>query len=114
MMSTAIKNFADQFTYQPVIENAKRLKKYDRYFVLGMGGSHLAADLALLANPTLPLSIHSDYGLPSTILQSKRPLVIASSYSGNTEEIIDGVKTENQRFVLGYVMCPFVMIFHLS
>jgi len=93
MMSQAIKNFASQFVYEPTIENARSLKKYDHYFLIGMGGSHLAADLAMLADPNLPLTVHSDYGLPSTILQAKKPLVIASSYSGNTEEVIDGMKT---------------------
>lgn len=91
MMLDAIKNFPTQFEYQPIIVNAKYLKKADRYFYIGMGGSHLAADLALMCNPKLPLSVSSDYGLPSQIELAKRPLVIASSYSGNTEETIDGL-----------------------
>ncbi len=91
-MSDAIKNFATQFTYQPVVKNAKKLKTYDRYFLIGMGGSHLPADLALLWNPNLPLEVHNDYGLPRGLASSKKPLVIACSYSGNTEETIDGLK----------------------
>ena len=55
-----------------------------------MGGSHLAADLAKLWNSQLPLTIVSDYGLPPEV--TKKDLVIASSYSGNTEETIDGLK----------------------
>ncbi|MBI2475382.1 bifunctional phosphoglucose/phosphomannose isomerase [Candidatus Uhrbacteria bacterium] len=90
MMSDAIKNFPKQFSYKPVIELTKRLKKFSHYYVIGMGGSHLAADLALIWNPKLPLTIVSDYGLPSRV--TKKDLVIASSYSGNTEEIIDGLK----------------------
>ncbi len=92
MMSDAIKNFPKQFSYQPVIENAQRLKSADRYFYIGMGGSHLAADLALIANPNLPLSVSSDYGLPSEIGSCKKPLMIAGSYSGNTEETLDGFR----------------------
>lgn len=90
MMSDAIKNFPSQFSYQPVIEQEKKIKAPSQIFFLGMGGSHLAADLALLCNPHLPLSIWSDYGLPHQIDQTKNSLVIAGSYSGNTEETIDG------------------------
>ncbi len=97
MMSDALKNFPKQFAYQPVIENAKKLKKYDRYFLIGMGGSHLPADLALLWNPNLPLEVRSDYGLSPMITFAKKPLVIACSYSGNTEETIDGVKLAIKR-----------------
>ena len=92
MMSDAIKHVPQQFTYQPVIENARVLKPYDQIFFIGMGGSHLAADLALLWNPNLPMSVTSDYGLPTQIKHAKRPLVIAGSYSGNTEETLDGYR----------------------
>ena len=91
MMRDAIQNFAAQFTFQPKLENAHRLPKYRQYILLGMGGSHLAADLALVTRPDLPLVIHSDYGLPALPAKElKSSLVIASSYSGNTEEALDG------------------------
>ncbi len=89
-MSDAIKNFPSQFSYVPTIEQSNHLKSFDHAFFIGMGGSHLAADLALLWNPNLPLTISSDYGLPAQLQHAKRPLVIAGSYSGNTEETIDG------------------------
>lgn len=91
MMYDAIKNFNTQFSFEPAIENAERLKKFSRAVVLGMGGSHLAASLLRITHPELPLIIHSDYGLPP--LWGKNPsdtLVIASSYSGNTEEVLSG------------------------
>ncbi|MBI5358659.1 hypothetical protein HZB69_03500 [Candidatus Amesbacteria bacterium] len=54
--------------------------------VVGMGGSHLAADLLKLLKPDLDLTVYSDYGL----LKSKpNELVVLSSYSGNTEEVLD-------------------------
>lgn len=96
-MSEAILNFSKQLNFQPVIENAGRPKKYDSYFLLGMGGSHLSADLALWWNPELPLRVHSDYGLPPGVAAAKRPLIIACSYSGNTEEVIDGLKLAIKR-----------------
>lgn len=93
MMQDAILGFADQFSYKPIVENAQALKKKKRFLVLGMGGSHLAADLALAYDPSLPLTVHSDYGLPAMSKTDLRDsLVIASSYSGNTEEVIDGLK----------------------
>ena len=92
MMLDAIKSFADQFAYKPVIVNAKKLKKYKKYILSGMGGSHLSADLARIYDPALPLIIRSDYGLPQMLAhEHKHSLFIASSYSGNTEEVIDGL-----------------------
>lgn len=96
-MSAAILNFSKQLDYRPTVENAKKLKKYDSYILLGMGGSHLPADLALLWKPELSLRVHSDYGLPAGSAAEKRPLIIACSYSGNTEEVIDGLKLAMKR-----------------
>ncbi len=97
-MSDAINNFAKQFAYQPVFGNVKKIKSYKRYILLGMGGSHLAADLALVLKPELPLIIHSDYGLPAVPAKDlKESLIIASSYSGNTEEVIDGLEQARKK-----------------
>lgn len=97
-MSDAIKNFAAQFSFRPKLENAKRLPKYQNYILLGMGGSHLAADLALVAEPELPLMVHSDYGLPALrASELKNSLIIASSYSGNTEEVLDGFEQARKK-----------------
>ncbi|MBP9760997.1 MAG: hypothetical protein KBD15_02015 [Candidatus Magasanikbacteria bacterium] len=93
MMSTAILNFAKQFEYKPTVENKQHLKKKKRIIVLGMGGSHLGADVIATLKPEVPLTIHSDYGLPALSKQDlKESLIIASSYSGNTEEVIDGMQ----------------------
>lgn len=88
MMDRAIRDFAKQFAYEPSIENEGKLQRLPKTLVLGMGGSHLAADLLSVWNPALPLRVHSDYGLPAGDLADT--LVIASSYSGNTEEVLDG------------------------
>ncbi|MDP2692426.1 MAG: bifunctional phosphoglucose/phosphomannose isomerase [bacterium] len=93
MMSDAINKFADQFAFEPAIVNEKKLKNnYKKYILSGMGGSHLAADLARIYDPALPLIIRSDYGLPQMLAhEHKHSLFIASSYSGNTEEVIDAL-----------------------
>ncbi len=93
MMQTAILNFAKQFEYHPTIENKTALKKKKRIIVLGMGGSHLGADVIAAIKPTLPLMVYSDYGLPSLSKQELQDsLIIASSYSGNTEEVLEGLQ----------------------
>lgn len=57
--------------------------------VVGMGGSHLAADLLKLLKPDLDLTVYSDYG----ILKSKPgELIVLCSYSGNTEEVLDAYR----------------------
>lgn len=98
MMQTAIENFAQQFSFSPKIENKNKLKKYKKFVVLGMGGSHLAADILKLYKPTLSMTIHSDYGLPTLDEKTlKESLIIASSYSGNTEEVIEGLERALQK-----------------
>jgi glucose/mannose-6-phosphate isomerase len=63
-----------------------------------MGGSHLAADIVHSYNPNIQLLIHSDYGLPGCDVKTlKNSLVIASSYSGNTEEVIEGLETARKK-----------------
>ena len=61
----------------------------DRVVILGMGGSAIAGDLfralAALESP-VPIISHRGYDLP--LLVDGRTLLIASSYSGNTEETL--------------------------
>jgi glucose/mannose-6-phosphate isomerase len=58
---------------------------FDSMVVAGMGGSALPGDLLLATNATtVPLTIHRSYDLPRMV--SHQPLVIVSTYSGNTEE----------------------------
>jgi glucose/mannose-6-phosphate isomerase len=94
-MRSAILNFAKQFSFEPKVENAKALGAYDHFIVAGMGGSHLAADLLLMQRPELALKVHADYGLPARM--NKDALVIASSYSGNTEETLDAYASARKR-----------------
>lgn len=89
-MKEAIKNFNQQFEYEPKIENAAGLRHFNKFVVVGMGGSHLAADLLKVWNPYFDVIVHEDYGLPALSDQElKERLIILSSYSGNTEEVID-------------------------
>lgn len=93
-MEESIRGFAGQFAFDPVVEHVDRLKRFDRFIVSGMGGSHLAADLVRAWNPSLDLVIHEDYGLPALKPDHlQNALFIASSHSGDTEEVLDGFDT---------------------
>jgi glucose/mannose-6-phosphate isomerase len=64
----------------------------------GMGGSAIGGDLAaaLLADELkVPMSIHRDYGIPAYV--GRDSLVIASSYSGNTEESLSAYGDAQKR-----------------
>ena len=90
-MREAIIKQNTQLALEPEIEFADRLLTHEKFVVSGMGGSHLAADMLQCWNPLLDIIIHKDYGLPPLKPEhvGKR-LFIASSYSGNTEEVLDG------------------------
>lgn len=56
--------------------------------VVGMGGSWMAGSLVREAGLCkVPIAIHRGYGLPAASLP-KTTLVVASSFSGNTEEVL--------------------------
>jgi glucose/mannose-6-phosphate isomerase len=60
---------------------------------IGMGGSGIGGDIlqSLLAQESgLPVRVHKDYGFPGGI--GTDTLVIATSYSGNTEETLSGFR----------------------
>lgn len=89
MMNEAIKNFPKQFVYEPEIKNLAEFSRFTKLIVVGMGGSHLAADLLKVWDPCLDVIVHSDYGLPTLSSEElKQRLIILSSYSGNTEEVL--------------------------
>jgi glucose/mannose-6-phosphate isomerase len=64
--------------------------KVNKVIILGMGGSAIGGDLvrALLQDQAkVPIFVVRDYNLPAFV--DKDSLVIASSYSGNTEETLE-------------------------
>jgi glucose/mannose-6-phosphate isomerase len=64
--------------------------KIKRVIICGMGGSAISADLAKTAfNKQIPIEVVKDYRLPYC---DKSTLVIALSYSGNTEETLSCFK----------------------
>ena len=64
----------------------------NKVVVSGMGGSAIGGDLLaslVAAEGTVPVLVHRDYGLPSFV--DAKTLVIASSYSGMTEETVSSL-----------------------
>jgi glucose/mannose-6-phosphate isomerase len=70
-------------------ELPREYTKISNVVMLGMGGSAIGGDIVrrlALAESKLPVWVHRDYGLPAFV--DANTLVIASSYSGNTEETL--------------------------
>jgi glucose/mannose-6-phosphate isomerase len=66
--------------------------------VAGMGGSAIGGDLAaslMEGELKVPMTVHRDYGLPGYV--GRDSLVIASSYSGNTEETLSAFEEARKR-----------------
>ncbi|KKT29739.1 MAG: Bifunctional phosphoglucose/phosphomannose isomerase [Candidatus Collierbacteria bacterium GW2011_GWC2_44_18] len=79
--------------------------KINNIVFAGMGGSNLSAEIVRSLAPFLlaiPFEMVANYRLPS--YSDKKTLVILSSYSGNTEEIISCAQDASQR------NCPEVCI----
>ena len=92
-MDKAIRDFPKQFLFDPHVERNERLEKKPAVVVSGMGGSHLAADLLQNVYSHERIIVHADYGLPPMRDEDfQKCLFIANSYSGNTEEVIDGLE----------------------
>lgn len=95
---------------EQVWQQAKELKipvdykKVNRIVVCGMGGSAIGADVIRSVFATelkIPVLIVNDYNLPAWV--DNQTLVIASSYSGNTEEAesaVKQVKTKGTKLVV--------------
>jgi glucose/mannose-6-phosphate isomerase len=66
-------------------------RNFNKVVVLGMGGSAIGGDLVrtlVQEELKIPLIVHRDYGLSPFV--DENTLLIASSYSGNTEETLSG------------------------
>lgn len=85
-MKDIILNQGEQIRHSLKINKDTRVDgQFDGLILCGMGGSGHPGDLLNALNlPKVPLLVHRSYNLPARSF--KQPLVIISSYSGNTEE----------------------------
>src|SRR3989344_4496102 len=96
MMRQEINSFPKQFSFEPKIANAGGLKKFSRVVVAGMGGSNLDAGLIKILCKNVEIIAHRSYGLPQ-LKSFKDTLIIANSYSGNTEETVDAYEMARKK-----------------
>ncbi len=79
-----------------VVENATKIPKIDKVVVAGMGGSALAAEIARdWLNIPLPFMVVKNYDLPAYV--DKNTLLVACSFSGNTEETLSAYEDARSR-----------------
>ncbi|MDH5695539.1 MAG: bifunctional phosphoglucose/phosphomannose isomerase [Dehalococcoidia bacterium] len=83
----------------------REYNRIDKVIVLGMGGSAIGGEIVrrlALVEGKMPVWVHRDYGLPPFV--DEDTLVIASSYSGNTEETVsaftESLKTPAKKLAL--------------
>ncbi len=65
------------------------LKPFNKILITGLGGSGIGGSMvaeALVSTAKMPIVVNKDYSVPAWV--DEQTLVIASSYSGNTEETI--------------------------
>jgi glucose/mannose-6-phosphate isomerase len=87
----------------PAFKSARPIRNI---VVAGMGGSAFAGDiLRCIADRegAAPVILHRDYSLPAWVDESS--LVIAVSYSGNTEEVLSAYKESKRRGIQTICIC---------
>jgi glucose/mannose-6-phosphate isomerase len=73
-------------------------RRFDEVLITGLGGSGIGGSMAaewLAGIAKLPILVNKDYALPA--FADRNTLVIASSYSGNTEETVMAAREALQR-----------------
>ena len=94
-MANAISTFPSQIAEMlQKLENIELNNSYsnlNQILILGMGGSAIGAELCqtlILEDCNTPIIINRNYNIPNWV--DNKTLVIVSSYSGNTEETLEG------------------------
>lgn len=99
-MIETLRTYNSQFGFVPEIVNEHMVKKHFKHVVLcGMGGSHLPAGVLKTIRPGIDIYVHRDYDLPpfeKSFFESA--LLVASSFSGNTAEVVSFYKKAKQLF----------------
>ena len=96
-MKDAIKSFPNQIRESfAIMKNWSSINEYDNIqniLILGMGGSAIGGDLVKVMaqnSCSIPIIINRSYSIPEWV--DDKTLVMASSYSGNTEETLSAFK----------------------
>jgi glucose/mannose-6-phosphate isomerase len=96
-MNDYISSFTDQLREAVRIGETSSFKaaenKIKNILICGLGGSGIGGSIlsdVLSSEITIPISCSKDYSIPNFV--NKNTLVIASSYSGNTEETLSALE----------------------
>ncbi|MFK8044461.1 MAG: bifunctional phosphoglucose/phosphomannose isomerase [Crocinitomicaceae bacterium] len=95
-MDKLIANFTKQLTEAVAIGNkvsAPKQVRFDNILCCGLGGSGIGAKITKLLNRdylSVPFDTTNDYNIPSFV--NEKTLVIATSYSGDTEETLMAIE----------------------
>jgi len=89
-MKAMIASFGEQLRWATDLEPVA-LNRASQILVAGMGGSGISGDFAAALADT-PVFVNKSYGLPAWV-KGAGPLVVAMSYSGNTEETLSAAET---------------------
>lgn len=89
-MESMIATLPDQFRWAAGLETPD-VPAAASALVCGMGGSGISGDVAgAIADG--PVFVHKNYGLPAWASTLPDPIIVAVSYSGNTEETLSAVR----------------------
>ncbi|MDO8428391.1 MAG: bifunctional phosphoglucose/phosphomannose isomerase [Candidatus Diapherotrites archaeon] len=95
-MLNQIKNFYKQLeTALQLVEKIRFHKGFTEVLILGMGGGSFADIIKCYNTTAVRIETQKDYTLPAWV--SKKTLIFAVSYSGNTEETLSSLKQALQK-----------------
>ncbi|HIP37168.1 MAG TPA: bifunctional phosphoglucose/phosphomannose isomerase [Crocinitomix sp.] len=101
-MKTLVANFANQLMDAKQIGESISFiptnKNFSNVLICGLGGSGIGGKIISLLvreEAKIPIVTTNDYSIPNFV--NKNTLVIANSYSGNTEETLTAVKESDKR-----------------
>ena len=104
-ISALANQIKDSWKGMKVIQVPENYREVSNIFVSGMGGSALGGRIIqslLVSSLSVPLEIITEYKLPASV--NNKSLVILSSYSGNTEEILSAASDALSKNSLPFII----------
>ena len=110
VMKELIKSFPNHISHAIEIINNIEINidssKIDNIVIIGQGGSAMGGVIVknlLKEKISIPVLVNQDYKIPNFV--NHKTLLIASSYSGNTEETLSALKKAHSRESIIFCIC---------